>query len=182
MRPRSVSPAETSRIRISCPRSASVSSSPSRASSRRAIEESKMSEAYIGEIRSFGFNFAPYGWFQCNGQLLPISQYSALFSILGTTYGGNGTTNFALPNLQGNSPMHWGTGAGLNTVLGEVQGTSTVTLTPTQMPGHSHSVFAAEVAKDARAADRTAGPSAASYLAQSAGAFIYQTAPSTPNT
>jgi microcystin-dependent protein len=140
-----------------------------------------MSEAFIGEIRSFGFNFAPYGWFQCNGQLLPISQYSALFSILGTTYGGNGTTNFALPNLQGNSPMHWGTGAGLNTVLGEVQGASTVTLAPTQMPGHTHPISALNVPSGS-AAERSPGPKPNSYLAETTGGLIYQGAPSTPNT
>ena len=80
-----------------------------------------MSEGYIGEIRAYGFNFAPTNWMFCNGQLLPISSYTALFSIIGTYYGGNGTTNFALPNLQGQIPMHWGTGPS-TTVIGQVQG------------------------------------------------------------
>ncbi len=141
-----------------------------------------MSEAYIGEIRSFGFNFAPYGWGECNGQLLSISQYTTLFSILGTTFGGNGTTNFGLPNLQGNSPMHWGNGpSSFNTVIGEVQGSSSMTLTSQQIPAHTHTIFAANVPPKS-APERSAGPTATSYMAQSNAAFIYQTAPSTPNT
>ena len=76
-----------------------------------------MSDQYIGEIRSFGFNFAPYGWFQCNGQILSIQAYTELFAVIGTYFGGNGTTNFQLPNLQGSVPMHWGT---------STSGTSTV--------------------------------------------------------
>ena len=85
-----------------------------------------MSDPYIGEIRSFGFNFAPVGWAQCNGQLLPISTNTALFSILGTTYGGDGKTTFALPNLQGNVVMGAGQGSGLSKrVLGESGGTVT---------------------------------------------------------
>jgi len=123
-----------------------------------------MSEAFIGEIRAFGFNFAPFGWAQCNGQLLPISQNTALFSILGTTFGGNGTTNFALPNLQGLSPMHWGTSPGLNTQLGESLGQSNVTLTVNQMPAHIHSVLpAAPGEKD----ERSPMPTSASFLSSS---------------
>ncbi len=92
-----------------------------------------MSEAYVGEIRCFGFNFAPYQWALCNGQQMAISQNAVLFSILGTTYGGNGTTTFGLPNLQGQIPMHWGTTSGLpTTVIGEVQGQSSVNLTTQQ--------------------------------------------------
>ena len=87
----------------------------------------------------FGGNFAPRDFAFCNGQLLPISQNSALFSILGTTYGGNGTTTFGLPNLQGRYPMHWGNGAGLSPrQLGETGGTETVTLTAAQVPAHTH--------------------------------------------
>jgi microcystin-dependent protein len=98
-----------------------------------------MSEAYIGEIRVFGFNFAPVGWFFCDGQTLPIQQYTALFSIIGTFYGGNGTTTFALPNFQGRSGVHQGTGTGLSTYdVGEQSGQSTVTLTQGQMPMHNH--------------------------------------------
>src|SRR5215472_12078168 len=87
----------------------------------------------------FAGNFAPRGWAFCNGQLLSISQNTALFAILGTTYGGNGTTNFGLPNLQGRAAMQSGQGPGLsNRDLGEVAGEPTVTLLTTQMPGHNH--------------------------------------------
>jgi len=100
-------------------------------------------EPYLGEIKMFGGNFAPAGWALCNGQLLSISQYAALFSILGTTYGGNGVQTFALPNLQGRVPMHWGTGLGLTTrVIGESSGTENVTLTISQMPQHNHLINA----------------------------------------
>lgn len=103
-----------------------------------------MSEAYVGEIRIFAGTFAPTGWALCNGQILAISQNTALFSLLGTTYGGNGTTTFALPNLQGRAPMHWGTGPGLTPrSLGEVGGAATVTLLSTQMPAHTHTMNAA---------------------------------------
>jgi microcystin-dependent protein len=123
-----------------------------------------MAEPFIGEIRSFGFNFAPVGWLQCNGQLLPISQFTPLFSIVGTTYGGNGTSNFALPNLQGQSPMHWGTGPGLNTEIGQAMGQSTVTLTLNQIPAHIHAVMAAVPGeKDERAPT----PSSTAFLSSS---------------
>jgi microcystin-dependent protein len=93
-----------------------------------------MSDQYLGEIRAFGFNFAPYDWLQCNGQLLPVSQYAALFSLLGTYYGGNGTTNFGLPNLQGNVPMDWGTSVtGTSYVIGEMGGSPSVTLLANQV-------------------------------------------------
>ena len=96
-----------------------------------------------------GFNFPPAGWAFCDGQLLPISQNTALFSLLGTTYGGNGTTTFALPNLQGSAPLHAGQGPGLsNYDLGQVGGESLVTLTPTQIPSHNHAVFARAGAGD----------------------------------
>ena len=93
-----------------------------------------MGTPYIGEIRILSFNFPPKGWAFCNGQLLPINQNQALFSILGTTYGGNGQTNFALPNLQGRVPVHVGNGI----VLGQSSGESTHTLITTEMPAHSH--------------------------------------------
>jgi microcystin-dependent protein len=99
-----------------------------------------MSSAYIGEIRIFGFTFAPRGWALCNGQIIPIQQNTALFSLLGTTYGGNGTTNFALPNFQGTVAVSQGSGPGLSQwVLGETTGTSTVTLLLAQMAAHNHS-------------------------------------------
>lgn len=98
-----------------------------------------MSEAFIGEIRVFAGNFAPKGWALCNGQLMAIAQNTALFSILGVTYGGDGKTTFALPNLQGRAPVQPGAGPGLtNRTLGEQGGTATVTLLNTEMPAHSH--------------------------------------------
>jgi len=102
-----------------------------------------MAEAYLGEIRMFGFNFAPTGWMLCNGQTLAISQYAALFSLIGTSYGGNGTSTFQLPNLQSRVPVHQGTGAGLSTyVIGETTGTENVTLLYNNMPLHNHIVNA----------------------------------------
>jgi len=101
------------------------------------------SESFLGEIKWFAGNFAPRGFEKCNGQLLPIAQNSALFSILGTTYGGDGETTFGLPNLIERIPMHPGSGPGLTTrQLGESGGTSTVTLTAAQMPSHTHTLKA----------------------------------------
>lgn len=98
-----------------------------------------MSSPFVAEIRIFGFNFAPKGWAFCDGQLLPISQNTALFSLLGTTYGGDGKSNFALPNFQGNVPVHAGQGSGLSLYdLGETTGSETVTLLQTEMPIHNH--------------------------------------------
>ncbi|MGC9940669.1 MAG: tail fiber protein [Verrucomicrobiota bacterium] len=100
-----------------------------------------MSDPFVGEIRMAGFNFAPVGWALCNGQTLPISQNQALFSLLGTTYGGNGTTTFNLPNLQGRVAIHQGTG--LSTYLmGQSSGVEEVTLNSNQMPVHNHLVNA----------------------------------------
>jgi microcystin-dependent protein len=107
-------------------------------------------EPYIGEIKMFAGNFAPRGWALCNGQLLSIAQNTALFSILGVTYGGNGQTTFGLPNLQGRYAMHWGQGPGLtNRVLGETAGTETVTLLNSQMPAHNHLVSVSGVTGNA---------------------------------
>jgi microcystin-dependent protein len=98
-----------------------------------------MSENFLGEIRLVGFNFAPRGWALCNGQIMPISQNTALFSLLGTMYGGNGTNNFALPNLQGAAPMGAGQGPGLTDWwVGEMGGEAAVTLTTQQIPNHTH--------------------------------------------
>lgn len=109
-----------------------------------------MSEPFIGEIRMVGFNFAPRGWAFCNGQILSIAQNTALFSLLGTTYGGNGQTTFALPDLRGRIPMHWGQGAGLTPrVLGEVSGSENVTLLTTQIPAHTHLLNASSADADA---------------------------------
>jgi microcystin-dependent protein len=100
-----------------------------------------MSEPFLGEIRTFAFNFAPQGLAMCNGQLLSISQNTALFALVGTFYGGNGTTTFALPNLQSRVGIHQGQGPGLSPYeLGEVSGAENVTLTSGQMPAHAHSV------------------------------------------
>lgn len=100
-----------------------------------------MSDQFIGEIRMFAGNFAPVGWAFCDGQLMAISQNTALFSLLGTTYGGNGTTTFALPNLHGAAPMAPGQGPGLsNHDLGETGGTTTVTLTAPENAMHSHAL------------------------------------------
>jgi microcystin-dependent protein len=102
---------------------------------------------YLGEIRPFAFNFAPQGWAFCNGQLLPISQNTALFSLLGTTYGGNGKSNFALPDLQGRAPMHPGQGPGLSLHdLGETGGSETVSLLESEIPAHSHTMRASSLA------------------------------------
>lgn len=100
-----------------------------------------MADPFVAEIRIFPFNFAPRGWAWCDGQLLPLSQNTALFSLLGTTYGGNGKSNFALPDLQGRSPMQPGQGPGLSLHdLGETGGTETVSLLESEIPAHSHSV------------------------------------------
>src|SRR5258708_21825573 len=102
-----------------------------------------MADAFVAEIRIFPFNFAPKGWAWCDGQLLPLSQNTALFSLLGTTYGGDGKSNFALPDLQGRAPMHPGQGPGLSLHdLGETGGSETVTLLESEIPAHSHAARA----------------------------------------
>ena len=102
-----------------------------------------MADPFVAEIRIFPFNFAPKGWAWCDGQLLPISQNTALFSLLGTTYGGDGKSTFALPDLQGSAPMHPGQGPGLSLHdLGEVGGSETVTLIESEIPAHAHSIMA----------------------------------------
>ncbi len=106
-----------------------------------------MSEPFVGEIRMFGFNFAPQGWAQCNGQLLPISQNTALFSLLGTTYGGDGRITFALPDMRSRVPVCQGQGPGLSSYAeGQAGGAQTVTLAAGQMPGHTHPVKASSSA------------------------------------
>jgi microcystin-dependent protein len=101
-----------------------------------------MADPFVAEIRIFPFNFAPKGWAWCDGQLLPLSQNTALFSLLGTTYGGDGKSNFALPDLQGRAPMHPGQGPGLSLHdLGETGGSETVTLLESEIPAHSHALM-----------------------------------------
>ena len=101
-----------------------------------------MADPFVAEIRIFPFNFAPRGWAWCDGQLLPLSQNTALFSLLGTTYGGDGKSNFALPDLQGRAPMHPGQGNGLSLHdLGETGGSETVTLLESEIPAHSHALM-----------------------------------------
>jgi microcystin-dependent protein len=102
-----------------------------------------MADPFVAEIRIFPFNFAPKGWAFCDGQLMPLSQNTALFSLLGTTYGGDGKSTFALPDLQGNAAMHPGQGQGLSQrFLGEQGGTESVTLLVSEMPAHTHNVNA----------------------------------------
>jgi microcystin-dependent protein len=129
-----------------------------------------MADPFVAEIRLFGFNFAPRGWAMCNGQLLPISQNTALFSLLGTFYGGDGKSTFALPDLQGSVPIHVGQGPGLTErFLGETGGSETVTLITSEMPAHAHSV---QVSPDP--AD-IATPGAGFALARSVGGQSFQT-------
>jgi microcystin-dependent protein len=129
-----------------------------------------VADPFVAEIRIFPFNFAPTGWAQCNGQLLPISQNTALFSLLGTTYGGDGRSTFALPDLQGSAPMHPRQGPGLSLHdLGEVGGTEIVTLLDSEIPIHSHALMASGQPGE----DPSPSPSEA--LARSTGANLYQT-------
>jgi microcystin-dependent protein len=103
-----------------------------------------MADPFVAEIRMYPFNFPPKGWSFCDGQLLPISQNTALFSLLGTFYGGDGKSNFALPNLQGSAPIHAGQGPGLSLYdLGQQGGSETVTLLESEIPGHTHAMMAA---------------------------------------
>lgn len=135
-----------------------------------------MADPFVAEIRIFPFNFAPRNWAWCDGQLLPISQNTALFSLLGTTYGGNGKTNFALPNLQGSAPMHPGQGPELSLHdLGETGGTDTVTLLQAQMPQHIHR----EQAATQDPADETI-PGPTKVLALSSNGFAYGNAAANP--
>ncbi|HEX8386150.1 MAG TPA: tail fiber protein [Rubricoccaceae bacterium] len=102
-----------------------------------------MADPFVAEIRIVGFNFAPTRWAQCNGQIMPISQNTALYALLGTIYGGNGQSTFALPNLQGRAPMHPGYGPGLSgRSLGEVGGTTSVELLQSEIPFHTHTAYA----------------------------------------
>jgi microcystin-dependent protein len=136
-----------------------------------------MSNPFVAEIRIFPYNFAPQGWAMCNGQLMPISQNTALFSLLGTTYGGDGKSNVALPNLQGCAPMQSGQGPGLSLRdLGETGGEQAVTVLGSEMPAHKHSLqaFAGRGAN-------TNAPGPTVTLSSSQGNYVYDsTAPNPP--
>jgi microcystin-dependent protein len=126
-------------------------------------------DPFVGEIRVFPFNFAPSGWALCNGQILPITQNTALFSILGTTYGGDGKVTFALPNLRDSVPMQAGQGPGLSfRELGESGGADAVTLLQSEIPAHSHSLAAANFPADIQA------PTPNVAIARSSGGNAYQ--------
>jgi microcystin-dependent protein len=129
---------------------------------RRAEANVQETLPYIGEIMLFAGNFAPQGWAMCDGQILAIAPNQALFSLLGTAYGGNGTTTFALPDLRGRSPLHWGQGAGLsNRVRGEQGGEVDHTLTLAELPAHTHAVRGS-------AGDGTSASPAGTYIARNA--------------
>lgn len=129
-----------------------------------------MADPFVAEIRIFPFNFPPQGWARCDGQLMPLSQNTALFALLGTNYGGNGTSNFALPDLQGRAPMHPGQGPGLSLHdLGEQGGTETVTLLESEIPSHRHTLRA----YDADPADSNV-PAPTASIGQSTGGRLYQ--------
>jgi microcystin-dependent protein len=128
-------------------------------------EEESVAEPFLGQIIMTGFNWPPRGWALCDGQIMSIAQNTALFSLLGTTYGGDGRVTFALPDLRGRASLHQGQGPGLtNRTIGEVSGEESVTLIVNQTPAHSHQVHASDVAGDA------GNPSGAVPAAESAGA------------
>src|SRR5512135_2077561 len=131
-------------------------------------------DPFVAEIRIFPFNFAPKGWAFCDGQILPLSQNTALFSLLGTTYGGDGKSNFALPNMQGNAPMHPGQGPGLSLHdLGETGGTDTVSLLESEIPSHSHALMASsQPGEDAQAVGESLGRSVGASLYQASNAGL----------
>jgi microcystin-dependent protein len=128
-----------------------------------------MATPFLGEIKMFGGTFAPQGYMFCNGQLLPISQYDAVFALVGTTYGGDGQVTFGVPDLRGRAPVHQGTGPGLSTYqIGQTFGVENVTLNATQMPQHSHVVAASS-------ATGSVGPAGA-FWAQATGTQPYSSA------
>ena len=132
-----------------------------------------MSQPYVGEIRLFGGNFAPAGWAFCDGRLLPISENETLFQLIGTTYGGDGQSTFALPDLRGRVPVHQGTGAGATYLMAQTGGVESVTLTTAQMPVHTHPM-------QATSSGQQASPQGAYFAVVSssqAGANAYGAAP-----
>lgn len=134
-----------------------------------------MGEPFIGEIRMFGGNFAPAGWAFCNGALMAISENNALFTLIGTTYGGDGQQTFALPDLQGRIPVHAGTGSdGITYTLGEKGGVESVTLTTNQLPIHTHVPVATSNA------GTLSNPANATWSGAGTGEQIYSTPPNPP--
>jgi microcystin-dependent protein len=131
-----------------------------------------MAQPFLSEIKIMSFSYAPRGWAQCNGQLLPIQQNAALFSLLGTTYGGNGTTNFALPNMQGRTPLHFGNGYTQGQAAGEVNHTLTVS----EMPTHNHVVTAISTANTGSNVVNPSGQ----FFATSTPATLYNATGATP--
>ncbi len=130
-----------------------------------------MSQPFVGEIRCFGFNFAPVDWAFCNGQAVPIANFNALFAVIGTIYGGDGQTTFNLPNLQGQVPMHWGNPTsgpanGFNTTIGQIQGSTLITLTTAQTPQHTHTITVQEEASGG-VVEETPTPSTVTWLGDS---------------
>jgi microcystin-dependent protein len=140
-----------------------------------------MADPFIGEIRMFGFNYAPRNWMQCNGAVIAISQNTALFAILGTQFGGDGRTNFGIPNLQGRAAIGAGTGPGLTPQsVGQTGGTPTVMLTTSELPAHNHVLNAGQL-NPPNANQNVAIPTSAARLGRSSPNNTY-TAPTTPNT
>jgi len=133
-----------------------------------------MADPFVAEIRIYPFNFAPRGWAFCNGQLMPLSQNTALFSLLGTTYGGDGRSTFGLPNLQGRAVVHPGQGPGLSLrSLGETGGSDAVTLLHSEIPAHTHALAASnEIGEDRKAVGEA--------MARSTGGPLYGPVPATP--
>lgn len=141
-----------------------------------------MSQPFVGEIRMFGFGRIPNGWLACNGSLQPINEYDVLFTLIGTTYGGDGQNTFAVPDLRGRLPIHQGQGPGLsNYVIGQMSGTESVTLTMPQMPAHSHTVLATTGAANTGNVGNTVIPGAVSgetmYATDTTGGAPFTVAP-----
>ena len=140
-----------------------------------------MSQPFVGEIRCFGFSFAPQQWAFCNGQPASIAQQQTLYAVIGTIYGGDGQSTFNLPNLQGQVPMHWGSpttgpATGFNTTIGQVQGSPTITLTTAQEPAHTHTITVQEVASGGEP-EKTPTPGPNTWLASANPGGLYNDTP-----